>query len=271
MPVAVTSFDSSSWRSNLEYVPVIFITQSVLLHTDENMIDSLAWLIVAKTIRMAEDQGLSPKEIQLDCDWAEHSRAKYFRLVESLKKLAAKRDMITSCTIRMHQVKYKKASGIPPCDRGMLMFYNMTDWRKEETKNSIFDPDEAEKYINYIKDYPLKLDVALPIFHWSIAYRNETFLAILDNVTRAMVSSKDVFEVYNANYLVLRDTFAFGAGLKAGDIIRPESCNTESIAKFSSRISALLPDEERSFALFHLDSQTLSQYSHEDLQALFPQ
>ncbi|MFI5263382.1 MAG: hypothetical protein ACHQM6_02575 [Candidatus Kapaibacterium sp.] len=270
-PVAVITFDSSSLRSNTNYVPVIFITQAALLQTDERMIDMLASQIVAKTLRMANREGIYPKEIQLDCDWAQHTREKYFRLVEVVKKLVAQKNMITSCTIRLHQVKYKNESGIPPCDRGMLMFYNMSDWRKAETKNSIFDQVEAEKYINYIKDYPMKLDVALPVFHWAIAYRGESFLAIMDNITAEMLLSKNIFTADGANFRVLRDTFAFGAGLHAGDMIRPESCDTKTITKFSSRISSLLPDEERSFALYHLDSATLSLYSHDDLQSLFPQ
>jgi hypothetical protein len=269
VPVAVTSFDSASIRTDMEYVPVIFITQAVILQTENKMLYTLAKEIVNQTLGMA-GRRIHLTEIQLDCDWAEHSRDKYFILVDLIRKLVASRNIITSCTIRLHQVKYKEASGIPPCDRGMLMFYNMSDWRNAETKNSIFDPEVAEKYINYIKDYPLKLDVALPIFHWAIGYRDESFLAIFDGLASDRLKANTIFAEEGARYKVLRDTFAFGAGLHAGDIIRPESCDAKTIAGFSSRILSLLPDEERSFALYHLDSATLSQYSHEDLQSLFP-
>ena len=269
VPVAVTGFDSASIRTDMEYVPVIFISQAVILHTENKMLYSLAKDIVNQTLGVA-GRRIHLTEIQLDCDWAEHSRDKYFILVSLIRKLVAPRNIITSCTVRLHQVKYKEAAGIPPCDRGMLMFYNMSDWRKLETRNSIFDPEEAEKYINYIKDYPLKLDVALPIFRWAIGYRDESFLAILDGVTSNRLKANNIFAADGARFKVLRDTFAFGAALHAGDIIRPESCDAKTIASFSSRISSMLPDEERSFALYHLDSTTLSQYSHEDLESLFP-
>ncbi|MDP4218869.1 MAG: hypothetical protein Q8916_05635 [Bacteroidota bacterium] len=270
IPVATIGFDSSSLRSNIEYVPVIFITQAALLGTDEKLIDTLAAEIVSKTFRIADREGLQLHEIQLDCDWAQHSRAKYFRLVEVIGKLVAQRKMITSCTIRLHQVKYRSESGLPPCSRGMLMFYNMTDWRRPQTKNSIFDPEEAEKYLPYIKDYPMQLDVALPIFHWAIAYRGASFLAILDGARRDMLTAKNIFVADGDKFRVLRDTFAFGARLQSGDMIRAESCDAKIIAQYSARISSLLPDEERSFALFHLDSATLTRYSHDELESLFP-
>ncbi len=269
VPVAVTGFDSASVRTDMEYVPVIFITQAVILHTENKMLYSLAKDIVDQTLGVA-GRRIHLTEIQLDCDWAEHSREKYFILVGLIRKLVAPRNIITTCTIRLHQVKYKEEAGIPPCDRGMLMFYNMGDWRKAETKNSIFDANEAEKYIHYIKDYPLKLDVALPIFHWAIGYRGESFLAIFDGVSSERLKANSIFAADGARFTVLRDTFAFGAGLHAGDMIRPESCDAKTIASFASRISSMLPDEERSFALYHLDSATLSQYSHDDLQSLFP-
>ncbi|MFI5264559.1 MAG: hypothetical protein ACHQM6_08600, partial [Candidatus Kapaibacterium sp.] len=86
-----------------------------------------------------------------------------------------------------------------------------------------------------------------------------------------ILHQKNIFTAEGANYRLLRDTFAFGAGLHAGDMIRPESCEAKTVAQFSSRILSLLPDEERSFGLYHLDSATLSLYSHDDLQSFFPQ
>jgi hypothetical protein len=270
MPVSEIIFDSTCIHKDIQYVPVIFITQSALLQTEEKLIDTLATRIIEKTLRIAARVGIPVQEIQLDCDWAAHSRDRYFRLVEVIRHLASQRNMITSCTIRLHQVKYKNDSGIPPCDRGMLMFYNMSDWRKVDTKNSIFDPEEAEKYLPYIKEYPLRLDVVLPIFRWAIAYRDNTFLAILEDINDNTIQNNSIFIPDGRRLRVLRDTFAFGAGLKAGDILRPEVCEAHTVADFSKRIFSLLPAEERSFALYHLDPCTLSHYSHDDLESLFP-
>jgi hypothetical protein len=270
-PITDIAFDPASLKNTAsEIIPVVFITQSAILNTNDSKIRRLASQIYAKITRMAYVAGIHFREIQIDCDWASHSRDKFFSVIENMKPLLGKKDVRISCTIHLHQIKYKDQSGIPPCDRGMLMFYNMTDWRKENTKNSIFDAQEAEKYLPYIKDYPMKLDVALPIFRWAIAYRDHNFLAILGGADNDSFSDKIFFTPQGSRYLVLRDTFAFGAALKAGDIIRVESCDVKTIAEYSKRISKLLPDEHRSFALYHLDSSVLSHYSHDDLESLFP-
>lgn len=34
------------------------------------------------------------------------------------------------------------------------------------------------KYVKYCKKYPLKLDIALPIFSWAIHYRNNEAIGL---------------------------------------------------------------------------------------------
>ena len=270
IPVAEVSMDSASIIASVEYIPTVFITEAAISSTSWEMIDTLAKRIFNKIDRISEKNKLHPKEIQLDCDWTRSTKEKYFALVRSIKSLAAAKGIITSCTIRLHQIKYRGETGIPPADRGMLMFYNMSDWRSASTKNSIFDADKAEKYVLYIKDYPLTLDCALPIFRWSIAYRSGKVLSILSSVDRSAFTSNSEFEVDGSRFRVSRDTIAYGIKLEAGDSIRPESCDARELAQWSQRIQALLPKNQRSFALYHLDSVTLSHYSYEDLEHLFP-
>jgi hypothetical protein len=270
IPVADIAIDRGSVKSTIEYVPVVFLTQGSLLHTNDAGIHELAENIYSKVIRMSTKSGITFHEIQLDCDWATHTREKYFRLIEYIKELSRKEHVSVSCTIRLHDIKYKNESGIPPCDRGMLMFYNMGDWRKQETTNSIFDPRDAEGYLPYIKDYPMKLDVALPVFHWALAYRDNKFLAILGDADENSFAHNSAFEKNSNYYKVVRDTFAFAARLKAGDMIRTETSDAKTVAEFSHRIFNLLPDEHRTFALYHLDSAALTFYSHDDLENIFP-
>jgi len=270
MPVAEISFDSASITKNIEYVPVVFITEATLAATAETEIDTLASHIISKIFRMADRVNIQPKEIQLDCDWSKRIREKYFRLVAVIRKLASDKGAITSATIRLHQVKYRDETGVPPCERGMLMFYNMSEWRNAGTKNSIFDPDEAEKYIHYVKDYPLALDVVLPIFRWSIVYRNNKFLTILGGLDKTSLSGNSVFREDGKRFIVSRDTFAFNVQLREGDMIRPESCDEHELQQWSLRIQGLLPNTYRTFALYHLDSAVLSYYKNEELENIFP-
>ena len=66
-----------------------------------------------------------PKEIQLDCDWNSSTQKKYFNLIEEMKLYPTWENIVWSATIRLHQLKYPKQTGVPPVNKGVLMFYNM--------------------------------------------------------------------------------------------------------------------------------------------------
>ena len=47
-----------------------------------------------------------------------------------------------SATIRLHQVKYRADTGVPPVDRGMLMAYNLLPPDQAGERSSILDNRE---------------------------------------------------------------------------------------------------------------------------------
>ena len=100
-------------------------------------------------------------EIQVDCDWTDGSKERYFTFLELLKKQSAKH---ISVTIRLHQVKYYTRTGVPPVDYGVLMYYNMSDFKDIETKNYILDITLAKQYHYNFDSYPLALNLALPLY-----------------------------------------------------------------------------------------------------------
>ena len=54
------------------------------------------------------------------------------------------------------------------------MCYNMGNWCKYGSQNSILDIVELKKYANNnISAYPMPIDIGLPLFKWAVAYWNE--------------------------------------------------------------------------------------------------
>jgi hypothetical protein len=68
--------------------------------------------------------------------------------------------------------QYRERTGVPPVDRGMLMFYNMGKLSAEPGARSIYDADAAERYLARVGEYPLPLDLALPIWSWTVQVRD---------------------------------------------------------------------------------------------------
>lgn len=131
---------SSLVPAQTKIVPVVFITNQTLENIDTTATKLLAFKI-SKRIQgiITTNQLPTPEEIQIDCDWTGGTREKYFLLLTELQKFPLFQNTIWSATIRLHQVKFMENTGIPPVDRGMLMFYNMGNIEDINTPDSIYD------------------------------------------------------------------------------------------------------------------------------------
>ncbi|MCB0644984.1 MAG: hypothetical protein KDC44_25235, partial [Phaeodactylibacter sp.] len=126
------------WPS-LPFIPTIFITNRTFEALQPQAMPELAQKIVKKVRELIPPEQL-PKVtgFQVDCDWTEGTRSIYFDFLAELKtQLGAPFDQSYSATIRLHQIKYFTRTGVPPVDRGMLMYYNMSPVMDPQTTNSI--------------------------------------------------------------------------------------------------------------------------------------
>lgn len=255
----------------LSYVPVVFITQETLEKSTPEQLDSLAPRILTKIRAMAAAIPNPYQSVQLDCDWTRGTRDRYFRLLGVLSKRLHTEGRELSATIRLHQVKYAQKTGVPTADRGMLMLYNMGDWKSPATKNSLYDLDIAARYLSRLPDYPLPLDLALPIVRWSIVYRNGRFLTFLNQVAADTLSKVSFLEPMRDpdRFTVQTDSFAFGCALRRGDLIRSETCDFAALMKGKKMVLEKLRNKNLTLALFHLDDALLKHETHAQIQEIF--
>ncbi|WP_337041470.1 hypothetical protein [Emticicia sp. 17c] len=250
---------------NMVVVPAVFITNQTLQRTPEKYLDSLASLIDSQLRNNWKAPSFS--EIQFDCDWTLSTKLKYFKLLELFRKYSAEKTL--SATIRLHQIKFAHKTGIPPVDRGMLMFYNMSDWKKTQIKNSIYDLDAASQYTATLSQYPLALDLVFPLFNWAIFYRNNRFMTVVNKLGSKVLAQQNFLQKDGNRYTVLYDTQAFGISLRKGDIIRAEEVEYEELLKGSKALSKQISTQKLTFAFYYLDPNTVSNYSHAQLQQIF--
>lgn len=253
-------------------VPVVFITNKTLLNITAGNVPELARRIVRKVAQTATAAVITYPELQLDCDWTRSTRTRYFAL---LTAIAAEARVPLSVTIRLHQVKYAAQTGVPPVRRGMLMAYNIGDWKRPDTRNSILDPDDLRRYADYLPGYPLPLDMALPLFRWTIIFRNGRVLALRNNLDAAQVRSQPTIGPETTpsdeatRFIVRRDTTLWGVSLRRGDLLRTEACSLPQLAAAKELLLTRLPPQTRTFTAYHLDSTVLHSYPHAALKQLF--
>ncbi len=116
--------------------------------------------------------------LQVDCDWTEQTRDTYFAF---LKRLSADYPHL-SATLRLHQVKYAERTGVPPVERAALMYYNMSDITDPDINNYILDPAVGQRYLQNFEQYPLPLDLALPLYQQTRVIRQGKLVQLLNSV-----------------------------------------------------------------------------------------
>jgi len=269
LPLAKIQF-TQTVNPSYEVVPTIYITNKTLLQTPVDEIAELSKNIAHLIKSIGTNNKLTYKEIQFDCDWTDKTRLKYFNLLQDIRNYFPKASYLLSATIRLHQIKYFSKTGVPPIDRGMLMFYNMGKLTTQASDNSIFNEKDALKYSNWIDLYPLQLDVALPIFSWGIHSRNKHIVNLLNAVTISEIEQKQQFKKCGNNCYIADSGFFYrGDYFMQNDILKIEEITPDICKQASELVADELPSTNRSVILYYIDSTNISRYEKTDFETIF--
>lgn len=269
IPLALIDIQPSGLEQ-FQIIPTIFITNRTLLNSTANNIPSLAKKIISKIQELytpLQDRPLT--EIQLDCDWTPKTKDKYFDLIEQIKKETEQKNIVLSATIRLHQVKFFEKTGVPPVQKGMLMFYNMGDVSDVDMQNSILDMNIAEQYFINFDRYPLHLDVALPIFAWGVLMRDQQMIKLINNLRATdLTDSTRFIKIAENVFQVIKNTYLDGYYLYQGDKIRLEQVALKELETAAERLDAHISNRNLSLAFYHLDTTVIQHYPYEDLEKI---
>ena len=201
-----------------------------------------------------------PEEIQIDCDWTESTQHKYFELISKIKTYYKS----VSTTIRLHQIKYQARTGIPPSDKGVLMLYNIGNL-KNMNQNSILDSKVVAKYINKNTNYPLALELALPLFSQTVIKNNHDNIKLVKGIDKQALANDTYFSRVSNNMLnVKKDTLYHGFYLMEGFQLKLERVSEEQvISSYNIIKSSQLSLSKTIF--YHLDDQSLESIDYKKI------
>ncbi len=271
-PVAQLVSKDSGWQG-LEIVPVIFITNETLLHTDSSQILQLATNAGKLLMTLLHNYRIdSIAEIQVDCDWTESSKSNYFQLLRALRPVLdanRKSPLILSATIRLYQCKYLYKTGVPPVDRGLLMCYNMGNLKDPEATNSILTATELKKYIGSLDKYPLELDIALPLFDWMVLFKHNHYAGLIKDLDEEQFMESAAVHKKGNLFIFQKDTILKGYEFQKGDFLREEKTDYEEVIKAARLVNERLQSTHPAIILYHLDSLTLSKCTIHEMENIF--
>ena len=243
-------------------IPVVFITNRTFTNLPDSLIAELSKNIYKKiSAKLSLFTNQTTNEIQLDCDWTESTREKYFSLIELIKKLSQRNNIEVTSTIRLHQVKFFRKTGVPPVKRGMLMFYNMSDVSNIQTINSIYDEDAAKKYLTNFDKYPIDLDVVLPAFSWACWFRNGKLKNLINDLKATELASNKNFIKEDKNiFRAIKETSLKGNYILPGDYLRTEETDFNTTIDAAELVAPHIKNKKINVSIYHLTGEVIKNY-----------
>jgi hypothetical protein len=268
-PIASIEFKDTIPQS-MTVVPTVFITNRTLQHLTPRSVLELASNVVRKLKgTIAIDRVPDVREVQIECDWTATTKETYFRLLQTLKGMLRGDSIQLSATVRLHQLAYKRTMGIPPIDRGVLMFYNMGDVDKPATKNSILDVDIGRYYLEKASSYPIHLDIVLPLFRWGVQLRGSKVVDLIHGMSESDLSDGESFQPLEKNlYRVIKSRYVCSMYVYKDDVIRLEQVSIGQLSQAVELLKDHIEADTLTVAFYHLDTNTPERFHYENLRDL---
>lgn len=253
--IPVSKLEIKEKPEALKVIPCVFIENQVFKNSKNDILPKKVLELITKIARV---NSLEINEIQLDCDWTDATRQAYFNFLIRLKNLAANKQTITS-TIRLHQFKYPKKTGIPPVSKAVLMCYNMNEIKDYKTINSIISEKTLKNYIDQTEAYPLPLDLALPTYHWGLVFRMGKLSIIVNDIDKESIKSV-AFTRLNENQFQADSNFYYNnTYFCKDDILRIEESKPETLQRCAD-ILKNSPHHFNEVIFYHLSSNSIKNY-----------
>lgn len=274
MPVPLAEIKIGE-KESFEIVPCVFITNRTFQNLSDDKIDWLAERVDEKLRELWQQlPGQTLREVQFDCDWTASTRDRFFQFLKNFK--AKNTDNQLSATIRLHQLRDHEQTGIPPVDKGMLMFYNTGDLESWQEENSILNLQIAQQYLapvtrprTSVADYKLPLDVALPIFAWGVLFRDGRMIRLINNLRPEQLTDTTRFQKLSDNrFEVTKSTYLDGYYLYKDDHIRTEAIDTALLLQATDILKNKLKNDNLTVAFYHLDATTIKYFPYEVLESV---
>lgn len=255
-PIPLAPIHFKNQPKGFTIVPVIYIKNKVMLSKALD-INNLVSKLTKYIKQINTKNNIKIKEIQIDCDWTLTSKDNYLEFINQFKKANT---IKLSATIRLHQIKYYTKTKIPNVDKGVLMYYNMGKVAIDSL-NSIYNDKIANEYLSSLKNYPLQLNVALPIYSWAIHSRSNRILGLKNKITSYNLKKDTNFvSIKNNLFKVKNSNFKQSTYYKKGDILKIESISKENLLEMVSSLKDNLKQNPQEIIFYDLDQLNFQHY-----------
>lgn len=234
-------------------LPVLYIENDIFRHFSEDYVFNLFKETIDKLKQRKIISELT--HVQIDCDWTLSTKDRYFQFLNKLKSNCE----VVGVTLRLHQVKYYKTTGVPEVNYGVLMIYNLSSVADFRVDNSIYDYDLALSYLKgHLHNYPMEIKAALPAFAWAAHFHHEKLSNILNLVTfEELVENENLTQLTDCRFVSTKAHFINATPISKHDVIRYEEPDLVSLKQLLGFLKQVVNQEKLEVILFSLNAPFL--------------
>jgi hypothetical protein len=149
------------------------------------------------------------------------------------------------------------------------MYYATSNPLDVQDENSILENTIANNYIKDLNDYPLNLDIALPIYSWAIVQNQVGEKRLINGIRKQQLSDSTLYQSITPDfYLVKKDHYLNGNYLYEDFTLKVEEISNQDLLLAKKNISEKTKNKELNTIFFQLDSSNLIHYSISDLKTI---
>ena len=157
-------------------------------------------------------------------------------------------------------MKDKEKTGFPPVEKVYLMCYATYSPLENQPKNSILDVPTLKNYLMNIEEYPIKMDITLPLYSWGIESNHVGKKKLLNALTiNDLSQNKNFKKISETEFEVLEDDFYFGVYLSKGFKIKIEEISQNQLDEVKHFLDKKL--DHYNIIYYHLDSKFVDKYT----------
>ena len=249
----------------LEVLPVVFARERAF--RDAGAAEVLARHILSERDAICREGNLPCCGLEMDCDWTASSRDGYFRALQTLSDSLHRRGESLHATLRLHQYRSPRTTGIPPADRLTLMAYNMGPVTAAPGRLSVLDLPELRRWLAGAAPYPIPLDVALPLWSWCLQVREGHPIDLLQAIPEEELAGIPQLSAKGRGLFRSREGFFLqGRWIRAGDVLKAETVAPRDLEEAAEILARTLPpDGRREVVYFDLSERNLQRHDETQL------
>lgn len=249
---------------NAAYIPVVFITNRTFKDMKRTTPEKLAARTYELIETIAKKNNINEfNEIQIDCDWTAVTKDDFFKFLTGLGKVAEGKTI--SSTLRLHQVKDRNIMGVPPVGKVYLMCYATASPKDPETANSILDIELLKNYTRDMDNYPVEMDIALPLYSWGIVTNHRGEIKLINNADTNGMIPEYFIQTGENTYEAVTDFFFQGIYLNKGFTMRVEKISPALLKEAKSYLDSKIK-KDYNIVYYHLDKPFIEKFTIDELK-----